>query len=133
MVDCIIYVENYPILLGYLKQENPELIEDPESDEITGLASTPAKRLGDRAMAYCRLMDDEEVAEWAEYPTVTILGQSEFTGPGTADRVYSQVFEDEDKYAIYSELYPHEEYTVELDGEEFTMVPPKMFGVLSGA
>lgn len=84
-------------------------------------------------MVYARLTD-EQAAHWRGTPGVEVLAEAPFTGKGTGDVVYSQIFDDAEKYAIYSRVYPHAPYDVDDgEGEMTTVTPTQKFGIIAGA
>ena len=138
-VDVIIYVENFPTLVAYLDEHYPTLLKRDEDGNVAqppvvvGIPRTPARETSPEVMVYVRLTADQD-AQWRGMDGVTVLAEAPFTGRGTGDAVYQQVFSDPDKYAIYSRVYPHEPYEVD-DGEggTITVTPPKKFGIIAGA
>lgn len=141
MIDALLYVPDFTTLVGYMDEHFPDcLVRDGEGaiampPVITGFARTPAAMGpdGNSLMVYARLRE-HEVEQWENTPGVEVLGQAEYTGKGTGQAVYDQVFSDTDKAAKYDSVYDRSEQTVD-DGEggTTTVTPPPMFGLLAGA
>lgn len=141
MQDVIIFVPDFLTLVGYLDQNHPDMLERDEDGNMTnppvvvGFARTPATIGPDQnsLMVYARLRE-EEILEWGNMPYVEVLAQVEFTGQGTGQAVYNQVFNDPIKAEKYDSVYNREPYQVD-DGEggTTTVTPPQMFGLLAGA
>lgn len=136
--DAILFVPNFPSLVGYLNEHHPEMLERDEDGNIndppivTGFARTPAAIRDDRVMVYARLRPNE-IEEWRGIPGVEVLGEAEFTGPGTAEKVYGQVFNDPEKLAKYDSVHDRSiTWEDEESDEEYTQEQP-WFGVLAGA
>lgn len=140
MIDAILYVSDFPLLVSYLDTHYPEMLVRDEGNAIlmppvvTGFSRTPAQEATPEVMVYARLTG-EQAAQWRGMPGVEVLAEAPFAGKGTGDVVYSQVFDDPNKYAIYSRVYPHAPYEVvdQISGEAYTVVPSKKFGVIAGA
>lgn len=139
MIDAILYVPDMPTLVAHLDANYPEMLARDEDGSIAqppvvvGIPRTPARETSPEVMVYARLTAEQE-AQWRGMDAVTMLAEAPFTGKGTGDVVYQQVFDDPEKYAIYSRVYPHEPYEVD-DGEggTITVTPPKKFGIIAGA
>jgi len=118
MRDALLYVATFKTLVNHLAIHYPNMLERDGNGAIvtppvvTGFARTPAITDGTAVMVYVRLQD-EEVEDWRGMPGVEIMAETVFTGPGTAQRIYDQVFADEVKYARYKALYPHDPYAIE--------------------
>lgn len=126
MRDALLYVGKFETLVTHLAIHYPDMLERDVNGAIvsppvvTGFARTPAITDGESVMVYVRLQDDE-VAAWRGMPGVEIMSEVEFSGPGTAQRVYDQVFSDPTKYERYKALYPHEPYQVETGLVAYTL------------
>ncbi|WP_110647609.1 hypothetical protein [Salinicola peritrichatus] len=139
MIDAIIYVADFPALVAYLDEHYPDLLARDENGDttqppvVTGFARTPAVVNGNELMIYARL-SESDADIWRGMEGVTILAEAEFVGKGAADTLYQSVFDNADKYAIYSRVYPHDPYEIE-DQEigTITITPPKKFGIMAGA
>lgn len=139
MIDAILYVPDFPVLVATLDAGNPDLLERDDSGVIsqpptvTGFARTPAVVNGDELMIYARLTDDE-AEKWRGINGVQILAETEFDGPGTADRLYEAVFADAAAQTIYDRVYPRP--VQELDDGEGGVIEyrrPERFGMIAGA
>ena len=141
MIDAILHVADFTTLVGYMNEHYPECLERDEEGNITqppvitGFARTPATigPDGNSLMVYARLREDE-VEAWRDMPHVEVLGEAPFTGQGTGQAVYDQVFDDPAKDTKYRAVYDYSPRQ-EDDGEGgvITVEPPKMFGLLAGA
>ncbi|MBW5800048.1 hypothetical protein [Halomonas elongata] len=139
MIDAIVYVPNFPALVEYLSIHHRDLLARDEHGAIvqppvvTGFARTPACMNGGEVMVYARFRNSE-AEQWRGMPGVEVLAEAEYTGPGTADAVYAQVFDDPDKLAKYDSVYDRSPRQVD-DGEggTITVTPPNRFGVIAGA
>lgn len=139
MIDCILYVPDFAALVAHLDAEHPELLQREENVDlvqppvVVGFARTPAAANGDALLVYARLRDTEADA-WRGMPFVEVLAEAPFTGPGTGQSVYDQVFADADLAAKYDGVYSRAPYEAD-DGEggTTTVTPPAMFGLLAGA
>lgn len=136
-VDVIIYVENFPELVGYLDLYAPGTLARDEDNKlimppvVTGFPRTPAVVNGDSLMAYMRLTE-EQADTWRETPGVEVLAQAEYQGNGTGNVVYDALFADPDATAKYDSVYDRSPREVD-DGEggTITMTPPAKFGVMA--
>lgn len=141
MIDAILYVPDFPALVGYLDQNHPDMLERDSNGVmvqppvVTGFARTPAKVTGDgnSLLVYARLRD-EEAQQWRGMSHMEVLSEQPFTGAGTGQAVYAAVFADPTKDAKYKGVYDYTPYEAD-DGEggTVTVTPPKMFGLLAGA
>lgn len=139
MIDAILYVPDMPTLVAHLDANYPEMLARDEDGSIAqppvvvGIPRTPARETSPEVMVYARLTE-EQAEQWHGMPGVTVLAEAPFTGKGTGQAVYDQIFDDPDKYEIYSRVYPHAPYEVD-DGEggTITVTPPNKFGILAGA
>ncbi|CBV44052.1 hypothetical protein [Halomonas elongata] len=139
MIDAILYVADYPALAQYLSLNHPELLRQTDQGEIRlppvidGFARTKSVQNGSAVLAYARFRE-AQAAQWRGIPGIEILGEAEFTGRGTADAVYGQVFDDPDKLAKYDSVYDRTPREVD-DGQGgvITVTPPDRFGVVAGA
>ena len=137
MIDAIIYVEDFPTLVGYLDTRAPHLLARDEDNNlimppvVAGFARTPAIVNGDKLLAYMRLTD-EQAETWLGTPGVEVLAQAEYTGRETGNKVYEQLFADEDATAKYDSVYDRTPREVD-DGEggTLTVTPPDKFGVMA--
>jgi hypothetical protein len=149
MKDVVLYVESFTGLAKDLMISNPELFETKENGDfvmppvINAFARTPAKMTGDGLLVYARLTD-AQYSQWNGMKGIEILGEADFTGVGTADAVYDQIFNDTEKMRKYKSVYDFTPYEItveapEVEGEEqpepetVTVTPPKKFGILMGA
>ena len=139
MIDAILYLADFPSFVAYLDEHYPALLSRDEDGNVAqppvvvGIPRTPARETSPEVMVYVRLTAEQD-AQWRGMDGVTVLAEAPFTGRGTGDAVYQQVFSDPDKYAIYSRVYPHDPYEID-DGEGGTMTvtPPRKFGIMGGA
>ncbi|KTG26264.1 hypothetical protein AWR38_00415 [Idiomarina sp. WRN-38] len=138
MLDAILYVADFPVLVGHLNTHHPEMLERDETGAlmqppvVTGFARTPAVMTGIELMVYARLKD-AQAAQWRGMAGVRVLAEAPFTGPGTTDAVYAALFADPDAKAIYDRVYPHEPYTItDPDMGEIVITPPERFGAMAG-
>ncbi|WP_198361379.1 hypothetical protein [Halomonas sp. N3-2A] len=119
MIDAIIYLPAVTDLPSSLRDEdgNPDLT-DPHVINFAG----------DR-LHYVR-MAIGQLGEWR--PHVTVLAEAQYTGTGTADRVYAQIQADSDALALYESVYDTSPREVD-DGEggKATYTPPFAFGMLA--
>ncbi|SEN16943.1 hypothetical protein [Halomonas caseinilytica] len=138
MIDAIVYVADYPALVGHLSIHHRELLARDDNGAIaqppvvTGFTRTPAVKSGDAVMAYVRLRD-EEASRWRGMPGVEVLAEAEYTGKGTADAVYAQVFDDPECLAKYDSVYDRTPREVpDGEGGTITCTPPDRFGIIAG-
>ena len=137
MIDAIIYVEQFSQLAAYLNEHAPETLERDEEGNLTmppnviAFTRTPAQLNGDRLLAYCRFTD-EQADQWRGTPGVEILGESPYTGRGTADRIYQQILDNPDALAKYDSVWNRVKTYTDEDGVEHTYEQTK-FGVIAGA
>lgn len=139
MIDAILYVPDMPALVTHLDANHPQMLQRDEDGNVArppvvaGIPRTPARETSPEVMIYVRLTAEQD-AQWRGMEGVTVLAEAPFTGKGTGDAVYQQVFDDPDTYAIYSRVYPHEPYEAgDGEGGTITVTPPKKFGILAGA
>lgn len=138
MIDAILYVADFPSLVGHLDTHYPAMLERDDTGAIvqppvvTGFARTPAAMTGAELMVYARLMPEQE-AQWRGMTGVRVLAEAPFEGPGTTDAVYDALFTDAEAAAIYNRVYPHAPYQA-FDPEmgEITVTPPIKFGAIAG-
>ena len=138
-VDAIIYVENFPELVGYLDTHAPSTLARDEDNNLVmppnviAFARTPAVVNGDKLLAYCRFTDDQ-ATQWRDTPYVEVLSEVPYHGRGTGDMVYSALFADPDATAKYDAVYDRtpREYTDEETGETYTVKRPDWFGMMAG-
>ncbi|RTR01929.1 hypothetical protein [Halomonas nitroreducens] len=141
MIDAILYVPDFPALVAHLDTHHPAMLARDESGAlvqppvVVGFARTPAVATPDGAalMVYARLRGPE-VEQWHGMPGVEVLAEAPFTGLGTAQAVYDQVFADPDALAAYDAVYDRTPRQVN-DGEggTLTVTPPAWFGLIAGA
>lgn len=139
MIDAIIYVEDFPTLVGYLDIHAPDTLARDENNAlimppvVTGFPRTPAVVNGDKLLAYMRLTE-EQAAHWRGTPGVEILSEAPYQGRETGNVVYDQLFADEDATAKYDLVYDRTPREVD-DGEggAMTITPPAKFGLMAGA
>lgn len=137
MIDAIIYVEDFPTLVGHLDTHAPGTLARDEDNKlvmppvVTGFPRTPAVVNGDSLMAYMRLTE-EQADTWRETPGVEVLAQAPYQGKETGNVVYDQLFANPDATAKYDSVYDRTPKEVD-DGEggTFTMTPPDKFGVMA--
>ncbi len=137
MIDAIIYVENFPTLVGYLDIHAPGTLARDEDNNllmppvVTGFARTPAVVNGNALLAYMRLTD-EQASTWRSTPGVEILAEAPYQGRETGNVVYEALFNDPDATAKYDSVYDRTPREVD-DGEGGTMTitPPAKFGVMA--
>ena len=139
MIDAILYVADFPALVGYLDANHPDMLQRDENGKltnppvVTGFARTPATQNGNALMVYARLREDE-VDQWRGMPHVEVLSEQPFTGPGTGQAVYDAIFADSTKDTKYRSVYDYTPYeTDDGEGGTVTVTPPQMFGLLAGA
>ncbi|MDL4862783.1 hypothetical protein NPJ88_010590 [Halomonas elongata] len=139
MIDAILYVADYPALAQYLSLSHPALLRQTDGGEILlppvidGFARTKSVQNGNAVLAYARFRA-AQAGQWRGIPGIEILGEAEFTGRGTADAVYGQVFDDPDKLAKYDSVYDRTPREVpDGEGGTITYTPPDRFGVVAGA
>jgi len=137
MIDAIIYVEDFHSLVTYLNKNYPDMLQRDENNKlsqppvVTGFARTPAVVNGNNILVYARLRQ-EELEKYASIPFAEALSQAEYTGKGTSDKVYGQLFEDESATEKYDLVYDRSPKTVDDgDGGTITVRPPDKFGVLA--
>jgi hypothetical protein len=84
-------------------------------------------------LAYLRLTD-EEATQWRGMEGVEVLAEAPFTGKGTADTLYSTIFNDTALNDKYESVYSTAPYMID-DGEgnQIQVTPPQRFGVIGGA
>ena len=138
MIDAILYVANFPALVGHLDTHHSEMLERDETGAltqppvVTGFARTPAAMNGIELMVYARLQD-ERADQWRGMQGVRVLAEVPFDGPGTTDAVYAALFADPEAKAIYDRVYPHEPYTItDPDMGQIVVTPPERFGAMAG-
>lgn len=138
MIDAIVYIADFPALVAYMNEHAPERLLSDESGElvlppvITGFSRTPAVVNGDSMMAYARFRN-AEADEWRATPGVDVLAEAPSEGPGTADAVYHQVFDNADKLSIYDSVYERFEEKEDPETGEVSVVERPRFGVMAGA
>lgn len=137
MIDAIIYVEDFPTLVGYLDLYAPDTLARDEDNKlvmppvVTGFPRTPAVVKGDSLMAYMRLTE-EQAETWRDTPGVEVLAQAEYIGRETGNVVYEALFADPDATAKYDSVYSRETYEVDDgEGDTLTITPPAKFGVMA--
>ena len=138
MIDAILYVADFPALVGHLDTHYPAMLERDDKGAIVqppvvnGFARTPAAMMGTELMVYARLTI-EQADQWRGMAGVRVLAEAPFEGPGTTDAVYEALFADTEAAAIYNRVYPHEPYTIsDPDMGEITVTPPVRFGAMAG-
>lgn len=135
--DAIIYVADFPTLVGYLDTNAPHTLARDEDGELVmppvvqGFARTPAVVNGNSLLAYMRLTADQ-AEHWRGTPGVEILSEAPYTGRETGNKVYEQLFADAEATAKYDSVYDRTPREVD-DGEggTFTVTPPAKFGVMA--
>lgn len=139
MIDAVIYVDSFTSLVEYLSVHHRDLLEKDNDNSIAqppvigGFARIPAVESGDKVLIYARFRE-EEAKQWRGTPNTTILAEAEYTGEGTAKKVYDQIFNDPEKLAIYDSVYDRTPYEVD-DGQggTITETPPDWIGIVAGA
>lgn len=118
MIDAILHLNADQIAELSANEGGDLAISDPQAHNAAG----------DR-LHYVRLTADQ-LAEWRPYASV--LAESPYTGTGTADRVYRQLQDDPDAWALYASVYDTSPYEAD-DGEggTVTVTPPFKFGMLA--
>lgn len=139
MIDAIIYIQDFPTFVDYLATNYPDLLKKNEDGTIaqppvvTGIARTPAAINGNSMLAYLRLTD-EEATQWRGMEGVEVLAEAPFTGKGTADTLYSTIFNDTALNDKYESVYSTAPYmTDDGEGNQIQVTPPQRFGVIGGA
>lgn len=119
MIDAILYLPATAQLTDHLSDDNGNpALSDPQAH----------KAAGDR-LHYVRLTA-EQLDEWRPYATV--LAEAPYTGTGTAERVYQQLQDDAEAWALYTSVYDITPREID-DGEggTVTVTPPLKFGMLA--
>lgn len=137
MTDAIIYVADFPTLVGYLDIHAPGTLARDEDNNlvmppvVTGFPRTPAVVNGDSLMTYMRLTE-EQADHWRGTPGVEVLAQAPYQGRETGNVIYAALFSDAEATAKYDSVYDRTPKEVD-DGEggTFTMTPPDKFGVMA--
>lgn len=137
MIDAIIFVPVFSQLVAHLDEHHPHLLARDEDNKLVmppvvqGFARTPARVNGDKLLAYMRLTE-EQAETWLGTPGVEVLAHAEYTGKETGNKVYEQLFADEDATAKYDSVYDRTPREVD-DGEggTFMVTPPDKFGVMA--
>lgn len=137
MIDAIIYVEDFPELVGYLDIHAPDTLARDEDNRlitppvVTGFPRTPAVVNGDSLLSYIRLTE-EQADTWRDTPGVEVLARAEYIGRETGNVVYEALFADPEATAKYDSVYDRTPREVD-DGEGGTMTitPPAKFGVMA--
>ncbi|UQI42532.1 hypothetical protein [Vreelandella venusta] len=119
MIDAIFHLTAVTQLPSALVDEDGSpLLSDPKATNSAG----------DR-LHYVR-MPLEQLGEWRRH--VTVLAEAQYTGTGTADRVYAQIQSNGDKMSLYSSVYNLDPVTrIDEHGEEYVTHPPFKFGMLA--
>lgn len=138
MIDAVIFVPAFSTLVAYLNEHAPETLERDENGNLTmppnviAFTRTPAQVRDDKLLAYCRFTD-EQADEWRGTPGVDILGEAPYTGRGTAERVYQQIWDNTDALDKYDSVWERvKTYTDPETGETHT-IEQSMFGIMGGA
>jgi hypothetical protein len=136
MIDAIVFVEDFASFVGYLDANKPEALARDEDGNMTmppvvvGFSRTPAAMKGNSLGAYFRFTD-EQAAEWRNTPGVEVLAEEIYTGKGTADRVYQQIWDDPTKLAKYDTIWDRVRTFEDPEtGETHTVEQPK-FGMIA--
>lgn len=110
-IDAIIHTSDINAITEELKQSEPQVAN------------------GDARLHYVRVKPDQ-LASLSEH--YTVLAQSQYTGTGTAARLYQQIKDDADLLAMYESVYDTSPRMVD-DGEggTTTVTPPFAFGMLA--
>lgn len=135
--DAIIYVADFPTLVGYLNTNAPHILARDENGELVmppvvqGFARTPAVVNGNSLLAYMRLTE-EQAEQWRGTPGVEILSEAPYQGKSTGDTVYAALFANPEATAKYDSVYDRSPREVD-DGEggTITVTPPDKFGVMA--
>lgn len=137
MIDAILYIPDFPALVQHLNANAPEYLKRDDSGElvmppvVVGFDRTPAVMRDVAMLVYVR-MGEEQADEWRGTPGVEVLAESLFTGPGTGERVYQQIWDDDDALAKYESVHPRVRQYEDEDGNKFDVKQDK-FGVIAGA
>lgn len=139
MKDSILYIQNFLDFVQYLSTYAPEFLSRNESGDViappivTGFTRTPACVNGNALMVYSRMTQDE-VDEWRGTEGVEVLAETEYTGRGTAARLIEAIEADPDLLAKYESVHDRTPVThTDEEGEEYTVTPPRIFGIMAGA
>ena len=119
MIDAILHLAATAQLPDALTDEDGKpLLTDPQ-----------ASNAASGRLHYVR-MPPTQLDEWR--PHVTVLAEAQYTGTGTADRVFEQIQSNGDKLALYSSVYNLDPVTrIDEHGEEYVTQPPFKFGMLA--
>ncbi|ATH77807.1 hypothetical protein CLM76_09465 [Vreelandella venusta] len=119
MIDAILHLLAATELPAHLTDDNGSpALSDPQAHNAAG----------DR-LHYVRL-PAEQLDEWRAHATV--LAEAPYTGTGTAERVYQQLQDDAEAWALYTSVYDTTPREID-DGEggTTTYTPPLKFGMLA--
>lgn len=130
MRDHILHLLSVSSVKQELLQNYPEYVD--EEGEVGFFHHNISVTNQDEMLVYCRLSAQEE-AFCTSLDGVSSLGSAEYVGEGTADLVYSAVFDDPDAKAVYDRVYPRTPVEYEMMGDTFTYTPPLKFGIINGA
>lgn len=137
MIDAVIFCPSFSALVEYLNEHAPETLARDEGGNltmppnVTAFTRTPAQLNGDRLLAYCRFTD-EQADQWRGTPGVDILGEAPFTGKGTADRVYQQIWDNPEALAKYDSVWDRVKSYTDEEGVPHEYEQP-MFGIMGGS
>ena len=138
MIEAIIYVPNFPALVAYLDEHAPEMLSRDETGAITmppvvtGFARTPATTREGRVLVYARLTETD-AAQYRSIQQMEVLAETEYTGKGTADRLYQMVFDDPEKLAKYDSVHQRVRIITDPETGEEQQIRQDKFGILAGA
>lgn len=138
MIDSIIYAPSFSTLVAELNAANPDMLQRDGSGAmvmppvVTGFSRTPAAIRGDRVLVYARL-SEADADKYRTVESMEVLAETEYTGKGTADRLYQMIFEDPEKLAKYDSVHQRLRTIKDPEtGEEHNIRQDK-FGILAGA
>ena len=136
-IDAILYVPDFPVLVGYLNEHQPDALARNEDGtlehppRVVGFSRTPARINGESMLVYMRVTEDQ-AQQWRETPGVEILAEAPYDGAGTPDAVYDALFADADATSKYDAVYDRSPRTMtDEDGVEYSVTPPDRFGVMA--
>lgn len=138
MIDAVLYVPNMPALASALNTTYPHMLPRDETGTITippvvtGFARTPAAIRDDRVLVYARLTETD-AAQYRSIQQMEVLAETEYTGKGTADRLYQMVFDDPEKLAKYDSVHQRVRTITGLETGEEQQIRQDKFGILAGA
>jgi len=138
MIDAILFVSSMPALVTELDASHPAMLQRNETGAITippvvtGFARTPAAIRDDRVLVYARL-NETDAAQYRSIQQMEVLAETEYTGKGTADRLYQIVFDDPEKLAKYNSVHQRVRTITDPETGEEQQIRQDKFGILAGA